>query len=363
LEYSLAGESGLNLEATVTVAPARQEAKAGNLRKVRRAKISSVGTYVPPGLLTNADLEKLVETSDQWILERTGIRQRHIVEKGVTTSELSTLAARRILESTGLSPSDIELIVVATITPDMQLPATACLVQKNLGCNRAWGFDLSAACSGFLYGLQVCSQFVESGAHENALVIGMDVMSSIIDYQDRKTCVIFGDGGGACLLQPAGENEDAGMIDFLHEVDGAGGAALCLPGGGSKHPTSHETVDNKLHYVHQDGQAVFKYATRKMAEICARLLERNGYTGKDVNCFIPHQANKRIIDSAAERLGMPEDRIIINIDEFGNTTAGTLPLAMQSALEQGKLKKGDLVLLATVGAGFTSGAALLRWAY
>ncbi|HEY9776599.1 MAG TPA: beta-ketoacyl-ACP synthase III [Planktothrix sp.] len=347
----------------MTIAPARQEVKKGSLRKVRRAKITAVGTSVPAGLLTNQDLEKLVDTSDQWILERTGIRQRHIVEKGVTTSELSTDAARKAIEQAGLKPSDIELIVVATITPDMQLPATACLVQNNIGADRAWGFDLSAACSGFLYGLQVCSQFVETGSHETVLAIGMDVMSSIIDYKDRKTCVIFGDGGGAALIQPAEENEDAGMIDFLHEVDGSGGAALCLPGGGSKHPPSHETVDSKLHYVHQDGPAVFKFATRKMAEICSRLLERNGFTGKDVDVFIPHQANKRIIDNSAERLGLSEDKIIINIDEYGNTTAGTLPLAMQTALQQGKLKKGDLVLLATVGAGFSAGAALMRWAY
>ena len=333
------------------------------MRQVKRAKITAVGTGIPPGLLTNQDLEKLVETSNDWIVERTGIRQRHIAEKGVATSDLATEAARKALEISGLPATDIELIIVATITPDMQLPATACLVQNNIGADHAWGFDLSAACSGFLYGLQVGAQFIATGAHKNVLVIGMDVMSSIINYSDRKTCVIFGDGGGAALLQPAGEDEDVGMIDFLHEVDGSGGPALCLPGGGSRNPASRDTVDNRLHFVHQDGPAVFKFATRKMADICARLLERNGFTGKDVDVFIPHQANKRIIDSSAERLGMPEDRIIINIDEFGNTTAGTLPIAMQTALEQGKLKKGDLVLLATVGAGFSAGAALLRWGY
>jgi len=347
----------------VTIAPARQGSKEAVLRQVKRAKITAVGTGIPPGLLTNQDLEKLVETSNDWIVERTGIRQRHIAEKGVATSDLATEAARKALEISGLPATDIELIIVATITPDMQLPATACLVQNNIGADHAWGFDLSAACSGFLYGLQVGAQFIATGAHKNVLVIGMDVMSSIINYSDRKTCVIFGDGGGAALLQPAGEDEDVGMIDFLHEVDGSGGPALCLPGGGSRNPASHDTVDNRLHFVHQDGPAVFKFATRKMADICARLLERNGFTGKDVDVFIPHQANKRIIDSSAERLGMPEDRIIINIDEFGNTTAGTLPIAMQTALEQGKLKKGDLVLLATVGAGFSAGAALLRWGY
>lgn len=342
-------------------------AKQGSLdtvgRKLKRAKITAMGCGVPPGLLTNADLERMVETSDQWIMERTGIRQRHIADKGVATSDLATQAALEALEKGGVKPAEVDLIIVATITPDMILPATACLVQTNIGAPHAWGFDLSAACSGFLYALQVGSQFIATGSHKNALVIGMDVMSSIINYQDRKTCVIFGDGGGAALLQAADENEDAGMIDFLHEVDGSGGPALCLPGGGSRNPATHSTIDQNLHYVHQDGQAVFKFATRKMADVCSRLLERNGFTGKDVDVFIPHQANKRIIDYAAERLGMPEDRSIINIDQFGNTTAGTLPIALQTALEQGRLKKGDLVLFATVGAGFTAGAALMRWAY
>jgi len=331
--------------------------------KLKRAKITAIGSAVPPGLLTNADLERMVETSDQWIMERTGIRQRHIADKGVATSDLATQAALSALEKSKLKPSDIELIIVATITPDMILPATACLVQTNIGADKAWGFDLSAACSGFLYAMQVGAQFVATGAHKNALVIGMDVMSSIIDYEDRKTCVIFGDGGGAAIIEAADEGEDVGMIDFIHEVDGSGGPALCLPGGGSRNPTTHDTVDKKLHYVHQDGQAVFKFATRKMADVCSRVLERNGYTGNDVDCFIPHQANKRIIDYASERLGMPADRSIINIDQFGNTTAGTLPICLQTALEEKRLKKGDLVLFATVGAGFTSGAALLRWAY
>jgi 3-oxoacyl-[acyl-carrier-protein] synthase-3 len=336
---------------------------ASTTRKLGKAKITCVGTGVPPGLLTNADLEKLVSTTDDWILERTGIRQRHIVEKGVATSDLATEAAQKVLAKTGVDPKDIDLIIVATITPDMQLPATACLVQNNIGATKAWGFDLSAACSGFLYGLQTAVQFVSTGAHKNVIVIGVDVMSSIIDYTDRKTCVIFGDGGGAALVQRAEDDEENTIIDFLHEVDGSGGNALCLPGGGSRNGTSHETIDQRLHYVHQDGQAVFKFATRKMADVCSRLLERNGLTGNDIDVFIPHQANKRIIDSAADRLGMPRERTIINIDEFGNTTAGTLPLAMQSAMDRGMLKKGDLVLLATVGAGFSVGACLLRWAY
>lgn len=331
-----------------------------------RAKITALGTYVPPRLLTNADLEKMVETSDQWILERTGIRQRHIVDKGTATSDLALEAARQALARRGIAATDLEAILVATVTPDMFFPATACLVQDKLGAVGAWGFDVSAACSGFLYALQTGVQFVQTGAHQKVLVIGADVMSSIIDYTDRATCVIFGDGAGAVLLEPAlekdGEN-DNGFLDFIHEVDGSGGCALYMPGGGSRNPSTHETVDKNMHVVHQDGAAVFKYAVRKMSEVCENLLKRNGFSGKDVNCFIPHQANGRIITATADRVGLAPDTVIINIDEYGNTTAGTIPLAMQTAIDQGKLKKGDLVLLASVGAGFTTGATLLRWAY
>lgn len=325
-----------------------------------RAKISALGTYTPPRLLTNADLERMVETSNEWILERTGIRQRHIVEKGVPTSELAVQAACRALHERGIAASEVEAIFVGTVTPDMAFPATACLVQDRLGAKGAWGFDISAACSGFVYALQTGVKFVESGAHKRVLVIGADVMSSIIDYTDRATCVIFGDGAGAVVVEPA--TDDNCLIDFLHEVDGSGGCSLYMPGGGSLHPSSHETVDKKMHYVHQDGQAVFKYAVRKMAEASERLLERNGYKGSDVSLFVPHQANRRIIMSAADRMGLNADRVVINIEEFGNTTAGTIPLALESARQQGRLKKGDLVLIAAVGAGFTVGAALLRWA-
>ncbi|MDE1177747.1 MAG: ketoacyl-ACP synthase III [Edaphobacter sp.] len=327
-----------------------------------RAKISSVGSYVPPRLLTNADLEKMVETNDQWIVERTGIRERHLVDKGVATSDLAVEAAKVCLEKRGISPSEVEVIIVATVTPDMLFPATACLVQNKLGCPGAWGFDLSAACSGFPYALQVGAKLVESGVHKKVLVIGADVMSSIIDYTDRTTCIIFGDGAGAVLLEPCEEGE-VGLIDFWHEIDGSGGASLNMPGGGSLNPATAETVANKMHYVHQDGQAVYKFAVRKMAEASETVLSRNGLQGSELSCFIPHQANKRIILSTAERLGMPEDRVVINIDRFGNTTAGTIPLAMQTALDEGRLKKGDLVLLASVGAGFTVGATLLRWEF
>ena len=325
-----------------------------------RAKISCLGAYVPPKLLTNADLEKMVATNDQWITERTGIRERHIVEPGMATSDLAVEAARRCIEKRGIKAGELEVIIVATVTPDMFFPATACLVQHKLGAQGAWGFDLSAACSGFPYALQVGAKFVESGMHKKVMVIGADVMSSIIDYTDRATCVIFGDGAGAVLLEPCEEGE-VGLIDYWHEIDGSGAAALNMPGGGSLHPSTVETVAAKMHYVHQDGQAIYKFAVRKMAEAAETVLARNGLEGKDLGCFIPHQANKRIIVSTAERLGLPESSVVINIDRYGNTTAATIPMAMQTALDENRLKKGDLVLLASVGAGFTVGATLLRW--
>lgn len=332
------------------------------MNKPIRAKISALGTYVPPRLLTNADLEHMVDTSNEWILSRVGIRERHIVDPGVATSDLAVAAARQVLQQRGLSPAEIELIVVGTVTPDMLFPSTACVVQDKLGAKGAWGFDLSAACSGFVYSLQVGAQFIASGRHTRVMAIGSDVMSSIIDYTDRATCVIFGDGAGAAILEPA-ENDSEGFIDFIHEVDGSGGQFLYMPGGGSLHPSSKETVAKKMHYVHQDGQQVFKFAVRKQAELCLKLLERNGLKGSDIDVFIPHQANLRIINATAERLGLRDGNVVINIDRYGNTTAATIPLAMNTAIEQGKLKKGSLVLLASVGAGFTVGATLLRWAF
>ena len=304
----------------------------------------------------------MVDTSNDWILERTGIRQRHIVDKGVGTSDLAVEAARAALAELGIEPREVQAIVVGTVTPDMLFPSSACLVQHKLGAAGAWGFDLSAACSAFVYALQCGNQFIVSGAHDKVLVIGADVMSAIIDYTDRATCVIFGDGAGAVLLEPAADDSEA-LIDFLHEVDGSGACSLYMPGGGSLHPATHETVEKKMHFVHQEGQAVFKYAVRKMAEVCERLLQRNGLTGADVDCFIPHQANQRIIMATADRLKLRPESVIINIDEFGNTTAATIPLALQTAREKGIMKKGSLVLLAAVGAGFTVGATLLRWAY
>ena len=327
-----------------------------------RAKISALGTYVPPHVLTNSDLEKMVETSDDWIVSRVGIRERHLVENGVATSDLAVEAAKKALEERGIEPSEIEAIVVATVTPDMLFPSTACVIQHKLGMKNTWGFDLSAACSAFVYALQTGAQFIATGAHKKVMVIGADVMSSIIDYTDRNTCILFGDGAGAVVLEPADE-DSLGIIDFIHEIDGSGGCALYMPGGGSLHPSTRETVDKKMHYVHQDGQAVFKYAIRKMAEICEKILRRNGLKPSDIDAFIPHQANRRIITATGERLGLRPESVIINIDRFGNTTAATIPLAMETARQECKLKKGSLVLLASVGAGFTTGATLLRWAY
>ena len=265
-----------------------------------------------------------------------------------------------MLEVRGIAASEVEAIIVATVTPDMLYPATACLVQDKIGAKGAWGFDLSAACSGFVYALQMGAKLVESGAHTKVMVIGADTMSSIVDYKDRATCILFGDGAGAVLLEPCAEGE-IGLVDYHHEIDGSGAHSLYMPGGGSLHPSTAETVAANMHVVHQDGQAVYKFAVRKMAEAAEMLLARNGVTGKDLACFIPHQANKRIILSTAERLGLPLERVVINIDRFGNTTAATIPMAMQTAVDEGQLKKGDLVLLASVGAGFTVGTTLLQW--
>jgi len=332
------------------------------LPKPIRAKITALGTYVPPRVLTNKDLETMVDTTDQWILERTGIRERHLVDKGVAASDLAVEAVKELVKSHPVDLQQIDVIIVGTVTPDMMYPSTACLVQHKLGIERTWGFDLSAGCSGFLYALDAGIQFIESGRHKKVLVIGSDANSIMTDYTDRAVCIIFGDGAGAVLLEPAEEGED-GIIDYEAQIEGAGGAFLYLPGGGSLNPASHETVDKKMHYIHQDGRQVFKYAVKKMAEMTERVLQRNGLSGADIDCFISHQANERIITATADRLKLPMEKVIINIDRYGNTTAGTIPLAMQTAIEEGKLKKGSLVLVAAVGAGFTSGATLLRWAY
>ena len=304
----------------------------------------------------------MVDTTDEWILKRTGIRERHIVGPGVATSDLGKEASLKAIERAGLTPDDIGFVVVGTVTPDMMFPSTACLIQNKIGARHAWGFDLSAACSAFNFALTTASQMVGSGAHDHALVVGADVMSSIIDYEDRATCVLFGDGAGAVVVSAARPGDGA-ILDFEHEIDGSGGPALCMPAGGSLHPPSHETIDRRLHYVKQDGQAVFKFAIRKTEEISRRLLERNGLGPADLDLFVSHQANRRIIQAATERLGVSPERVVINIERFGNTTAATIPLALNDAICSGRLKNGDLVLLASVGAGFTVGAVLLRWGF
>jgi 3-oxoacyl-[acyl-carrier-protein] synthase-3 len=324
------------------------------------AKITGVAGCVPPKILTNADLEKMVATNDEWIRTRTGIRERHIVEKGTPTSHLAVQAAKTLLAQTKTDPTEIDLIVLATVTPDMMFPATACLVQDQLGATKAWGFDLSAACAGFAYALTVGAQFA-AGAHKKVLVIGGDTMSSIIDYKDRGTAILFGDGAGAVLLEPATDNE--GILDFSHDVDGSGGNFLYMPGGGSLHPPTHDTVDKNMHVVHQEGSQVFKYAVRRMAELAVSLLERNGFKSDDLALVVPHQANLRIIRAMQERLGVDDSKVMVNIDRYGNTTAGTIPLGLRDAVAEGRLKKGDLVLLVAVGAGYTTGGVLMRWAY
>jgi 3-oxoacyl-[acyl-carrier-protein] synthase-3 len=329
-------------------------------RTVSRARISSLATYVPPRVLTNADLEKMVETSNEWILQRTGIRERHIADPGVGTSDLALHASCKAIERAGLTPADIDFIVVGTTTPDMMFPSTACLLQAKLGATNAWGFDLAAACSGFTYGLTTAAGLVASGASKHALVVGADIMSSIIDYTDRATCVIFGDGAGAAVVE-ASDDPDIGIIDFENYVDGEGGQALCMPAGGSLRPASHETVDERLHYVKQDGQAVFKFAVRNTEEACRRILERNRVRPDEIDLLVSHQANRRIISSAAEKLGLGPEKVVINIEKFGNTTAATIPLALNDAIEDKRLKRGDLALLVSVGAGFTVGSVLLRW--
>ena len=330
-----------------------------------KVKISAHGCYVPERILTNDDLEKMVETTNQWILERTGISERHIADAGTATSDLAVAAARQALNRRGIAASELDAILVCTVTPDMFFPSTACLVQNQIGATRAWGFDLIAACSGFLYGLTTGAHLVAAGMNKKVMVIGSDTMSRIIDYTDRNTCVLFGDGAGAMLIEPLAAEDDPqlGFIDFLGEIDGSGGDYLKMPAGGSRMPASSETVAQRLHYVHQDGAQVFKYAVRKMYEVCKGLLDRNGVSPKDVDVMIPHQANRRIITATADRLGLACDKVIINIDRYGNTTGGTIPLATRDAIESGRLKKGDLVLFAAVGAGYTVGASLWRWAY
>lgn len=327
-----------------------------------KAKISALGCFVPPRVLTNDDLSRMVETNDAWIVGRTGIRERRIADESMATSDMAVAAAREALCKRGIDAKELDAILVCTVTPDMLFPSTACLVQHQLGATGAWGFDLVAACSGFLYGMTVGAHLVCSGTRRKILVIGADTMSRIIDYTDRATCVLFGDGAGAFLIEPATDGE-GGFIGYLNEIDGSGAPFLQMPAGGSRLPASTETVAERKHYVKQEGQQVFKFAVRKMYELCDTLLKQHGFSACDVGLLIPHQANKRIITATAERLGLAEEKVLLNLDKYGNTTAATIPLATRDAVAAGRLKKGDLVLFAAVGAGYTAGAILWRWSY
>jgi 3-oxoacyl-[acyl-carrier-protein] synthase-3 len=323
-----------------------------------KANITATGKYLPKEVLTNHDMAKLVETSDEWIQTRTGIRERRKVQKGETTVDMSTNAVRDLMEKYDLDPKEIDAIIVATVTPDMILPCSAALVQKNINAVNAWGYDLSAACSGFLFGLESGAALIVSGRCKKVIVIGADTMSSILNYEDRNTCILFGDGAGAVLLEPS---EEFGIIDSELRIDGTGGEFLRVDGGGSLHPASHETVSNKLHYVRQDGKTVYKFAVRGMADISYKIAERNNLNGDDISLFIPHQANKRIIDAAAKRLGLKESQVMINIDTYANTTSATIPICIAEVSETNRLNIGDNVIISTFGAGFSWGAMYLKW--
>jgi 3-oxoacyl-[acyl-carrier-protein] synthase III len=336
---------------------------AGTTRKpLNRAKISAVGCFAPPQILTNDDLSRIVDTTDSWIVERTGIRQRHIAGQNVATSDMAINAAEAALAARGIAAQDLDAIIVSTVTPDMFFPSTACLVQDRIGAVGAWGFDLGAACSGFVYGITLAAHLVASGSHRKVMVIGADTMSRIIDYTDRSTCVLFGDGAGAFIVESS-DDPDLGFVGFINEIDGSGGQYLKMPAGGSRLPASVETVNRREHYVKQEGQQVFKFAVRKMFELCEKVLTKHNLEPSDIALLIPHQANRRIIAATAERLGLPDAKVVMNLETYGNTTAATIPLATRDALAAGRLKKGDLVLFAAVGAGYTAGVNLWRWAY
>ena len=323
------------------------------------AIITAVEHFLPEKVLTNSDLEKMIDTSDAWIRERTGIVERRLLQ-GQPTSVMAIEVAQKILERRQLDPREIDLIIVATITPDMIFPSTACLVQDKIGAGRAWAYDLSAACSGFVYAIVAGAQCIESGTHRKVLVIGTDKMSAITDFEDRSTCILFGDGGGGVLLERSDDHQ-LGLLDFELRADGSGVECLHMKGGGSLHPASHESVDQRLHYIRQEGRTVFKFAVLKMAEASIELLDRNGLTSDDLDLFIPHQANLRIIKATAERMNLPPEKVVINIERYGNTTAGTIPIALSEAHKEGRLKGGDLLLITAVGGGLTWGSALFRW--
>ena len=323
-----------------------------------KANITATGKYLPEKVITNLDMEKLVDTDDAWIQSRTGIKERRMVKKGETTVDMSTQAALNLLNKNNISAEEIDVIIVATVTPDMILPCSAALIQKNIKAVNAWGYDLSAACSGFLFALETGATLIESGRYKKVMIIGADTMSSILNYNDRNTCILFGDGAGAVLLEPS---DEYGIIDSKLKIDGNGGKYLKVAGGGSLHPASYNTIDNNLHYVHQDGKTVFKYAVRGMSDISFDIAERNNLKGEDINLFIPHQANKRIIDATAKRLGLKESQVLINIDKYANTTSATIPICLAEASENNMINKGENLIISTFGAGFSWGAMYLKW--
>lgn len=326
--------------------------------KKLHAAITGVEGFVPEHVLTNDNLSKMVDTSDEWITTRTGIKERRIM-RGGASSDIALEAVQGLLKKTNTNPLDIELVILATVTPDYPFPSTANVLCDKAGMTNAWGYDLIAACSGFIYGISTGAQFIETGRYKKVIVVGVDKMSSILDYQDRTTCVIFGDGGGAVLLEP--NKEGLGIQDFILRSDGAGRAYLLQPGGGSQHPASHETIENRMHYVKQEGKQVFKFAVTNMAEVSAEIMDKNKLTSDDVDWLVPHQANLRIIDATADRMGISKDKVMINIQKYGNTTAGTLPLCLWDY--EAQLKKGDNIILSAFGGGFTWGAVYLKWAY
>ena len=323
------------------------------------ARITATAHSVPKKVLKNKDLEKYVDTSDVWIRSRTGIHQRHVVNKNEAASDVSTIIAKQLIERASITADQIDMIIVGTVTPDHFTPSTAAIIQKNISAVNAWGFDLSAACSGFIFSLETASNFIRSGKYKKIMVIGIDIMSSILDYNDRDTCVIFGDGGGGVIIEPS--YDDNGIIDSILHMDGNGGELLILPGGGSRIPASYESVKSGQHYLKQDGKTVFKHAVKGMADVSEKILKQNNLSGNDISLFIPHQANKRIIDAASERCGIAKEKVMVNIDKYGNTTAGTIPIALNEAVEQNKLKNGDYILLSSFGAGFTWGSILIKW--
>jgi 3-oxoacyl-[acyl-carrier-protein] synthase-3 len=324
-----------------------------------KATITTTAQYLPERTLSNQELEKMVDTTNEWILSRTGIENRHLVKEGEATSDMGTQIAKKLLEKSGKSPEEIDLILVATSTPDFPVVSTAALIQHKIGAINAWGYDIVAACTGFVYAMETGSKLVESGKYKCVIVIGSDTMSSIIDYTDRNTCVIFGDGGGGVILEPT-ENEN-GVLDAILHTDGSGHKYLTVPAGGSLNPASQKTIDNKMHYVYQDGKTVFKFAVKNMADVSKQILDKNKLIGSDIKLFIPHQANKRIIDAAAKRCGIKDEQVLVNINKYGNTTAGTIPIALNEAVESGRLVEGDLLLIAAFGGGFTWGSMLIRW--